>query len=163
MITFVLSERELAERRALWERAALKPTSKSAEEVIAYAASRYDLREVFSADALELVSESVMQSPFFRQKLPEGALPSPRAFILPRSDANTALFDDMSADGDIWGDLPRIFFGIDLRTGWFTAEGSALLYDELLAFRGLDAFDLDNYIVASEYIYALRRFGKSAI
>ena len=54
-----------------------------------------------------------------------------------------------------------IYVGMDLITGYFQVEGEcSLLWDQLFAFRGLDAMDLENYYLVAEYIGCLRRFGK---
>ncbi len=54
-----------------------------------------------------------------------------------------------------------IYVGMDLITGYFQVEGGcSLLWDQLFAFRGLDAMDLENYYLVAEYIGCLRRFGK---
>ena len=37
-------------------------------------------------------------------------------------------------------------------------EGTSLLWDELYAFRGLDAQDLENYVCVAEYIACMQRF-----
>ena len=38
-------------------------------------------------------------------------------------------------------------------------EGSGELYDELIAFRGLDDRDLENFYLVAEYVAAAQKFG----
>jgi len=39
-------------------------------------------------------------------------------------------------------------------------EGSSMLWDELCAFQGLDAKDIENYYCVAQYISCLKRFNK---
>ena len=60
---------------------------------------------------------------------------------------------------EIFKDVEEIFVGIDLETGYFCVEGSGELYDELIAFRGLDDRDLENFYLVAEYVAAAQKFG----
>ena len=54
----------------------------------------------------------------------------------------------------------KIFIGVDLASGYFMVEGSSMLWDELCAFQGLDAKDIENYYCVAQYISCLKRFNK---
>ena len=61
-----------------------------------------------------------------------------------------------------------IFIGVELETGYFLVEGverstgefcaekTERLYDELVAFRGLDEKDLGNFYLVAEYVGATK-------
>lgn len=51
-----------------------------------------------------------------------------------------------------------ILLGIDMASGCYQVEGSALLWDELCAFQGLDKMDIQNPYCVWQYIDCLRRF-----
>jgi hypothetical protein len=51
-----------------------------------------------------------------------------------------------------------IIAGMELPSAYFMVEGSSLLLDELVVFRGLDDEDLTNYYQVAEYVACLMRF-----
>ena len=70
-----------------------------------------------------------------------------------------ALYAAAEKEAALWQERrERIFVGLDTVTGFFMVEGSSLLWDELYAFRGLDAQDLENYVCVAEYIACMQRF-----
>jgi hypothetical protein len=77
------------------------------------------------------------------------------AFLVEDSAAGKDLY---AAQEDVFSGC-GIFVGVDLVTGYFHVEGSGLLWDELYAFRGLDAMDIQNYVCVAQYILCLKRFG----
>lgn len=58
----------------------------------------------------------------------------------------------------LYGDAP-IMVGLEHQTAFDMVEGSGDLADELVAFTGLDAADLNNYYLVANYIACLEKFG----
>ena len=52
----------------------------------------------------------------------------------------------------------KIIVGIELHTSYIFVEGSSYLYDELMAFTGLDDKDLTNYFLVAQYIKCKEKF-----
>lgn len=56
---------------------------------------------------------------------------------------------------------PEIYVGIELRTGFFHVESIHIdkcipIYDDLFVRRGLDSDDLQNYVLAGQYLELLQ-------
>ncbi len=47
---------------------------------------------------------------------------------------------------------------IELNTSYIFVEGSSYLYDELMAFTGLDDKDITNYFLVAQYIKCKEKF-----
>jgi hypothetical protein len=91
---------------------------------------------------------------FIPKKLPAGRTVIPKVYRVLNEGHAQALYlqqDEVFKGRDI-------ILGIDLETGFFHVEGSSLLWDELFAFRGLDAEDLTNFYLVAEYIACLKKF-----
>jgi hypothetical protein len=146
----------------LWERNKnlLRPNRKTGEELLTYLQSRYHLTEIFDEQALAAISENVTMNQFLREKLPAEGAPNPRAFYLENTGEGERFYIPENRDpADLWGaEITRIFVGIDLSSGFYMAEGSTLLWDELCAFQGIDEMDLENYVIVAQYLLALQRF-----
>ena len=52
----------------------------------------------------------------------------------------------------------KIFVGIELNTSYIFVEGSSYLYDDLIAFTGLDDKDITNYFLVAQYIKCKENF-----
>ena len=132
----------------------LSPNRKSGNEVIAYLKDRYLLDETDDEKAFHAVFENVLQNEFWKQKLPHNAQPFPKTFILKNSGEGRELYKSQE---DIWKKCP-IFIGVDLASGFVQIEGSCRLYDEILAFQGLDKYDLQNIVRVADYINCIKQF-----
>lgn len=163
MITSLLTEEEFAERKVLFEkyRSKLVPNRKSGAELLRYLKDNYELTEINDKNAFDTVYLSVTENAYLAERLTEGEKPVPMTFYLENSGVGARFYALENRDKDLWGDIDRIFVGIDLVTGYYTVEGSTMLWDELCAFRGIDEKDMENYIIVSDYILSLERFGKS--
>ena len=139
----------------------LRPNRKSGAELVAYVAGKYPLREWHDKKAAQAVIGNVLQNGHFAEKLPAGKQPSAVNFIVENTGAGKKLYEEQDA---IFAGM-EIFVGIELESGFFHAEGSSLLWDELCAFQGLDEKDIQNPFCVAQYIFALERFGllKNAI
>ena len=89
-------------------------------------------------------------------------MPIPKAFYLETNGNGHKFYLPENMDHpNQWGsEITKIFVGVDLSSGFYIVEGSTMLYDELFAFQGIDEKDLENDVVAADYIHALQRFGK---
>ena len=132
----------------------LRPNRKTGAEVVAYLNGKYPLRELCDDEAKQVVIDNVLLNEPFASRLPEGSAPSAVAFLVENEGAGKALYE---AQDDIFKGI-EIFVGVELLSGFFSVEGSSLLWDELYAFRGLDEADLQNYYCVAEYVACLKRF-----
>ncbi|MDO5547520.1 MAG: hypothetical protein Q4F79_03450 [Eubacteriales bacterium] len=163
MVTCEPTKEMLDEWKHIWlqYRDRLSPNRKSGMELVDYLQNNYVLTEISDRRAAEAVFYNVMRNPPFAEKLPFGAEPVPRTFYLENRGKGRRFYQPENKDPyDLWGgDVTRIFVGVDQTTGYYMVEGSAMLWDELCAFRGLDERDLNNYACVAQYINSLRRFG----
>lgn len=164
MITTEPTREMFEEWKAVWKqyKDLLRPNRKSGAELLTYLQSNYPLTEIFDKKALDVISENVALNDHLAEKLPVGQSPVPRAFFLENTGNGRRFYLAENRDcPDLWGsDITRIFVGVDLSSGFYTVEGSTLLWDELCAFQGVDERDLQNYVITAQYISALKRFGK---
>lgn len=158
MLTHKAKKAEIAEWKKTFEsyKGLLQPNRKSGGEIARYLCERYPVRPIFEKKALDVVTENVLGNDCLKEKLPNGALPRPAAFIAEHSGAGAELYEKRER---VFHKSEEIFVGIDLETGYFCVEGSGELYDELIAFRGLDDRDLENFYLVAEYVAAAQRFG----
>lgn len=133
----------------------LRPNRKDGPEIVDYLNRHYPLEKTNSKQWKQIVSFNVLSNQHNMAKLPEGKVPHPMVFLVMRRKAGLLLYQEQ----DECFLKEDIYVGIDTRTGFFHVEGSSRLYDELVAFRGLDADDLENYYLVAEYIECLERFG----
>lgn len=133
----------------------LKPNRISGAALFAYLESRYPLRPLDDARANQLVVSSILENNCFAQDLPPDALPEPVCCTIERDGTGMKLYD---AQDKVFSGID-IFVGIDLVSGYFTVEGSSLLWDELYARRGLNESELENFYCVAEYVSCLKRFG----
>lgn len=164
MITQRPSKEKLEEWKSTWikYKELIKPNRKTGLELLEYLQSEYSLTEILDADALDSIRYNVTMNQNLSEKLPDGAVPVPRAFYLDNVGKGKKFYlSENKDDAEIWGcDITRIFVGIDLSSGFYLVEGSTLLWDELCCFQGIDEKDLQNYVIVAQYINALQRFGK---
>ena len=145
------------EWKAVWNqyKDKLRPNRKSGLEVVDYLLGKYSLKELHDDKAAQVVTDNVLYNKVYAEKLPAGATPSVMTFIIEKTGAAEILYENQD---DIFKEI-SIFVGIDLESGLVHVEGSSMLWDELYAFQGLDADDIQNFYSAAEYISCLKRFG----
>lgn len=162
MITNAPTIEMLEEWKSVWMqyKDILKPNRKSGMELLEYLQNKYTLTEIYEKEATDSIILSVTKNKVYAEKLPVGITPVPRAFFLENTGNSAIFYRDENKDSiEIWGrDITRIFVGIDEVTGFFTVEGSTMLWDEMCAFCGIDEKDLRNFVCVSEYINSLKRF-----
>ena len=132
----------------------LKPNRITGAALFAYLESLYPLKPLDDARANQLVVSNILENNCFAQDLPPDALPEPVCCTIERTGAGVKLYDSQD---EIFSGID-IFVGIDLTSGYFTVEGSSLLWDELYAHRGLNEAELENFYCVAEYISCLKRF-----
>ena len=151
----MLTERPTEEMIAEWQeihkahRPHMQPNRKSGTELIAWLCAHYPVTELHEQELLEMVTLSVMENAHYAEKLPEGISPKPRAFRIENTGTGAELYEIQE---DIWAECAYILVTLEEVTGEFFVEGSCRLWDEMFAFRGLDAADLENYYLVAEYI-----------
>lgn len=158
MLTVEATPEMLSEWRAVWRKYhdRLTPNRKSGAELVRYLSERYTLNETRDASALDAIRQNVLLNMPFAEKLPQGAEPSPVAYFVENKGAGAALYVSRPK---LYADMP-VFVGVDLASGMYQVEGSELLWDELCAYQGLDARDIENCFCVAQYIYALRRLDR---
>ncbi len=132
----------------------LRPNRKSGKEVLEYLQNKYLLDEINEEKAFNAVYETVLKNDFHKQKLAADSQPEPKTFILKNEGAGKFIYNNQEY---IWEGCP-IFIGIDLSSGYVHIEGSCLLYDEIYAYQGIDAFDIENCVRVADYIDCIKRF-----
>lgn len=133
----------------------LRPNRKTAEELIATLRARYPVVEMDDERWKQTVILNVTMNPFSAKKLPAGQAPEAVVFRIRNEGAGEVLYERQR---EPFLGLP-ITVGVERVTGEFHVEGSADLWDELFAFRGLDAADLENFYLVAEYIGCLEKAG----
>lgn len=104
---------------------------KTGIELKQYIEEHFPVAQMHSTTADKIVYENIMNNEVLKNKLPVGMMPEPRAYLIEKD---------------------TICIGLDLATGYFLVEGSTVIYDDLIAFRGLDETDLENYFSVVEYV-----------
>jgi hypothetical protein len=136
-------------------RSRLRPNRISGAELYEYLVSRYPFLPLKDERADRVVRGNILKNKCFADELPKGGQPTHVCGVIAREGTGMELY--RTQDGVFSG--CDIFVGIDLVTGYFTVEGSSLLWDELYARRGLNERDLTNPYCVAEYVSCLKRFG----
>lgn len=131
----------------------LKANRKTGQELLDYLKSRYTLEEITDSRSKSVICQNILDNEYYRRKLPLDGFPDPLAFTIKREGNGIRLYE--SQDEIFEGMV--IFVGIDLSSGVYQVEGSSMLWDELLAFQGLDDDDLENPYLVSEYVEQLKK------
>lgn len=156
----MITSRPTGAQLILWKKIWLKhknkiePNRRTGKQLVEYIHALYELEEINDPEILDVISGNVTDSPHYARKLPKGEKPEPKAFYVLRSGNGTRLYENRS---DVFAGEGRILVGIDLTSGCFHVEGSEWLWDELCAYQGVDADDLENYVVTAQYVLALEQ------
>ena len=130
----------------------LTPNRRSADEITSYLKSRYPVSSSDDPRLHDVVAQNILLNEFSARKLPPDTPPETRVFLVCNEGSGTALY---TGRDPLYGDSP-IIVGLEDHTRFFLVEGSSALHDELTAFAGLDADDLENYFLVAQYIECLR-------
>jgi len=156
MLTRQATPEMIKEWKSVWEqnRAFLRPNRRTGKELAEYLQKAYPAVPVDEERARRAVIGNVLGNACFLEKLPAGKAPAAVVFRIARTGTGIALYERQ--DEEFSG--MDILVGIELETGYFLAEGSSLLWDELFFWRGLDEKDLENYYLVAEYVACRDRF-----
>lgn len=127
---------------------------RTGEELIKYIKERYILRELNNEKAKKVVKNNILKNRVYADKLSESQSPNILTFIVENRDEGSCLYENQD---EIYKGT-EIFIGVDIESGFFHVEGSSLLWDELMVFKGLDEEELQNYFSVAMYILSLKRF-----
>ena len=163
MLTHEVTLDDIKNWQAVWAKykEKLKPNRKASTEVLNFMKEKYVLRQLKDDKALKkddkalkVVTDNVMLNEPLREKLQKGECPNSIAFIVENEGNGAKLYQSQD---ETLGKM-EIFVGVDAVTGHFCVEGSNFLWDELFAFRGLDAVDIEDYYLVVEYVACMERF-----
>lgn len=134
----------------------IKPNKKEGLDIIKYLENHYSIMEIHDNELENIVEGNIKGNEFNLNKL-KGEEPIIRVFELNNIEKNKELYDKQ--DKIFKG--TKIIVGIELKTSFIFVEGSSYLYDELMAFTGLDDKDITNYFLVAEYIKCKEKFNIS--
>ncbi|MGI6152465.1 MAG: hypothetical protein ACOYJB_01345 [Christensenellaceae bacterium] len=132
----------------------LLPNRRPAADIVAYLQEKYPVVEQSNGRLEQVVIANVLSNECYYEKLPPQTSPKARTFFMQNTGRGKLLYENQ--DEFFCGDL--ILIGIEMYTGFFYAQGSSELWDDLFAFRGLDEDDLCNIYLVAEYVLCLRKF-----
>ena len=136
----------------------IKPCRKSGEEVLKYLEEKYSLFPVEENGGIkisDMVSEEIRNDDFSSWRLPVGKKPDVKAFFVEKKGEGKILYDKQD---EMFRGL-EILVAVDKLTGFCHVENSSLLYDEIVAFQGLDENEITNYFRVAEYVECCKKFG----
>ena len=141
MLTTEPTSEMIAEWKRIFEiyHSSLIPNRKSGNEVDQYFREKYAYRLFDNAQFREIASLNIIENDYFKSKLPKNTLPNIQSY--------------QTSD---------VFVAIDLSTGEFHIEGENIeevipIHDDLFAYRGLDAEDINNFFLVAEYVKLTQR------
>ena len=136
MLTTAPTKEMTAEWKRIFEthRSSLMPNRKSGEEVDQYFREKYPYQIFDNEEFREIVSLNITENDCFSSKLPQNTLPNIQSYK-----------------------TGNVLVGIDLYTGEFHIESEDIeevipIHDDLFAYRGLDAEDINNFFLVAEYV-----------
>lgn len=127
----------------------LKPNKKTGIEIIEYLKETHSVIEVENLELEKIVYDNIVLNEFSNQKL---CGKNPIIRLLEVTDKK--LYEKQD---DVFKGI-KIIVGIELKTSYIFVEGSSYLYDELMAFTGLDDKDITNYFLVAHYIKCKEKF-----
>ena len=141
MLTMAPTEEMIAEWKRIFEtyHSSLIPNRKSGEEVDQYFREKYPHQIFDNEEFREIVSLNITENDCFSSKLPQNTLPNIQSYK-----------------------TGNVLVGIDLCTGEFHIESEDIeevipIHDDLFAYRGLDAEDINNFFLVAEYVKLTQR------
>ncbi|MCH5297557.1 MAG: hypothetical protein J1E85_07795 [Ruminococcus sp.] len=127
----------------------LIPNKKEGLKIVEYLKDKYSVIEIENQKLEKAVYENITSNEYSNSKL-NGKNPIIKLFEI--TDDRLYLTQNEVFKGI------RIIVGIELNSSYIFVEGSSMLYDELLAFTGLDKEDLKNYFLVAQYIKCKEKF-----
>lgn len=127
----------------------LKPNKKGGLEIVEYLKENHSVVEVENSELEKVVYDNIVLNEYSNKKLC-GKAPVIKLFEV--TDKNLYEKQDNVFKGI------KIVVGVELNTSYIFVEGSSYLYDELMAFTGLDDKDITNYFLVAQYIKCKEKF-----
>lgn len=127
----------------------LKPNKKGGLEIVKYLKENHSVVEAENSELEKVVYDNIVLNEYSNEKLC-GKAPVIKLFEV--TDKN--LYEKQD---DVFKEI-KIVVGIELNTSYIFVEGSSYLYDELMAFTGLDDKDITNYFLVAQYIKCKEKF-----
>ena len=152
---------KMNEWRKIWKeyKDKIVPDRKTGEQVVNYLKTNYTVEQtelVNGERPEEIIVPEIKGDDYISWKLPVGKSPEPLAFHIKNEGNGKKLYENQE---DIFKGL-EIYVIVDLVTGCFHCEGTSQLYDELVAFQGLDEMDMTNSFLVAQYVECCKKFGK---
>lgn len=131
----------------------ITPNKKAGLEIVKYLEEHYSVTEVQNSELTSIVESNIKNNEFNLNKLKENE-PIIRIFEINKNEQNEELYNKQEK---IFKGI-KIIVGIELKTSFIFVEGSGYLYDELIAYTGLDEEDIKNYFLVAQYIECKAKF-----
>lgn len=131
----------------------IRPNKKSGLDIIKYLENNYSVTELENEDLEGAISFNIKSDEFYSNKL-NGENPIIRVFKINNIGRGKELYKKQEKvfQGK------EIVVGIELKTSFIFVEGSNYLYEELIAYIGLDKEDMKDYYLVSQYIKCKEKF-----
>lgn len=129
------------------------PNKKDGIEIIKYLENNYSITELDNDELHEIVYKNITENEHLANKL-KGKSPIIRMLRVNNIEKGKKLYSNQD---NVFKDI-EIIIGIELKTSYIFVEGSSYLYDELVAFTGLDEEDINNNFLVAQYVKCLEKF-----
>ncbi len=127
----------------------LMPNKKEGLEIVKYLKEKHSVIEIENKKLEKIVYENIKYNEYLNQKLCEK---NPIIKLFEVIDKN--LYEKQD---DVFKGI-KIIVGIELNTSYIFVEGSSYLYDELIAFTGLNDKEITNYFLVAQYIKCKEKY-----
>lgn len=160
MLIYEPSEDKLTEWNNIWKeyKGLIKPNRKNGEQLVNYITEKYPVKSISTINEInifDMVYDEIKGNDYFSWRLPVGKKPVVKAFVIENRSNGSDLY---SSQDPVFKGL-EIFVAVDIVTGYYHAEGSSRLYDELCAFQGVDEIDLQNPFLVAQYVECAKKYG----
>ena len=133
------------------------PNRISPDLLVEYLMNKYPLIKQNNENYKQIVIQNEKATSLYSKNKQEGIVPNIVIFEL----QNNGIGKDIYLKQDEVFRNIKIIIGINLATGYFTVEGSSYIWDEILAYRGLDKDEINNYYMVAEYIKCFQVFDEN--
>lgn len=131
----------------------IKPNKKSGESIIKYIQDKYPTIDVEASQLEDMILQDMMSNDFFKDKL-GNRKPNVKIFGIKDEGKGHKLYVKQNEEFD----EGLIFIGIEMQTSAIFVKESRDLYEELIAFVGLDKEDIKNEFLVAQYILCKEKF-----
>ena len=131
----------------------IQPNKKAGVDIIKYLKNNYSITELQSDELEKVIANNIRNNKFYSNKL-NGVNPIIRVLKVNKIGKGKDLY---AKQDKVFNRIP-IIVGIELKTSFIFVEGSNYLYDELIAYEGLDKEDTKNCFLVAQYIKCKEKF-----